>query len=35
MRQIIAVEPGEKRILICGSLYLAGRVLAFDRCGPV
>ena len=35
LRQIIAVEPGEKRILICGSLYLAGRVLAFDRCGPV
>ena len=35
LRQIIAVEPGEKRILICGSLYLAGNVLAFDRCGPV
>ena len=35
LRQIIAVEPGEKRIVICGSLYLAGRVLAFDRCGPV
>ncbi|MGI9477193.1 MAG: bifunctional folylpolyglutamate synthase/dihydrofolate synthase [Hyphomicrobiaceae bacterium] len=30
LRQIIAVEPGEKRILICGSLYLAGAVLAFD-----
>ena len=25
--EIIAVEPGEKRILICGSLYLAGAVL--------
>ena len=35
LRQIIAVEPGEKRILICGSLYLAGAVLRFDRCGPV
>ncbi len=35
LRQIIAVEPGEKRILICGSLYLAGSVLAFDRCGPI
>lgn len=35
LRQIIAVEPGEKRILICGSLYLAGAVLAFDRCGPI
>ncbi|MFY0612944.1 MAG: bifunctional folylpolyglutamate synthase/dihydrofolate synthase [Hyphomicrobiaceae bacterium] len=30
LRQIIAIEPGEKRILICGSLYLAGAVLAFD-----
>ncbi len=30
IRQIIAVEPGEKRILICGSLYLAGAVLEFD-----
>jgi len=30
-RQIITVEPGEKRILICGSLYLAGAVLAFER----
>jgi dihydrofolate synthase/folylpolyglutamate synthase len=35
MRQITAVEPGEKRILICGSLYLAGAVLAFDERGGV
>jgi dihydrofolate synthase/folylpolyglutamate synthase len=35
LRQIIAVEPGEKRILICGSLYLAGNVLAFDSRGPI
>ena len=35
LRQIIAVEPGEKRILICGSLYLAGAVLAFDARGVV
>jgi dihydrofolate synthase/folylpolyglutamate synthase len=35
MRQITAVEPGEKRILICGSLYLAGAVLAFDGRGGI
>lgn len=35
MRQITAVEPGEKRILICGSLYLAGAVLAFDAQNDV
>ncbi len=35
LRQIISVEPGEKRIVICGSLYLAGAVLAFDRGVPI
>ncbi len=35
LRQIIAVESGEKRILICGSLYLAGAVLAFEENGAV
>ena len=35
LRQIIAVEPGEKRILICGSLYLAGAVLEFEERGIV
>lgn len=35
LRQIVAVEPGEKRILICGSLYLAGAVLAFEERGVV
>jgi dihydrofolate synthase/folylpolyglutamate synthase len=30
LRQIMSVEPGEKRVLICGSLYLAGAVLDFD-----
>ena len=35
MRQIINVEPNEKRILICGSLYLAGAVLAFEAHGAI
>lgn len=35
LRQITAVEPGEKRILICGSLYLAGAVLEFDGRGGI
>lgn len=35
LRQIVAVEPSEKRILICGSLYLAGAVLAFEEGGIV
>ena len=35
LRQIVAVEPGEKRILICGSLYLAGAVLGFEERGIV
>lgn len=35
IRQIATIEPGEKRILICGSLYLAGAVLAFETHGAV
>jgi len=35
VRQIMAFEAGEKRILICGSLYLAGAVLAFEETGVV
>jgi dihydrofolate synthase/folylpolyglutamate synthase len=35
VRQIMTTEPGEKRVLICGSLYLAGAVLAFEETGIV
>lgn len=35
LRQITAVEAGEKRVLICGSLYLAGAVLGFEEAGIV
>ena len=35
LRQINGDDPGEKRILICGSLYLAGNVLAFERQGGI
>ena len=31
LRQITVDEDDDKRVLICGSLYLAGAVLAFDR----
>jgi dihydrofolate synthase/folylpolyglutamate synthase len=29
-----AADPGPKRVLICGSLYLAGHVLALQDGGP-
>ena len=31
VRRIEALEPGAKRVLICGSLYLAGHVLALQE----
>ena len=31
LRRIEQLEPGPKRILICGSLYLAGHVLALQE----
>ena len=31
LKRVEAMEPGPKRILICGSLYLAGHVLALQE----
>jgi dihydrofolate synthase / folylpolyglutamate synthase len=31
LRRIEAIDPGDKRVLICGSLYLAGHVLALQQ----
>jgi dihydrofolate synthase/folylpolyglutamate synthase len=31
LRRIESLEPGAKRVLICGSLYLAGHVLALQE----